>query len=286
MHGAGNDFVVLDATCDRIELSAAQVRAIADRHRGIGADQILIVGAAADVPAGLTDIDFSYRIFNADGGEVEQCGNGARAFVRFVHDKGLSSKNPIRVATLGGVITPFLELDGSVTVDMGAPATDPADVPFDTEGLRARKEAQLDFWPLELAGGCVEVAVVSMGNPHAVQVVEQAANALVALQGPLIESHFRFPQRTNAGFLQIDGPQEIHLRVWERGTGETLACGTGACAAVVSGILANRLLSPVLVHTHGGDLRISWTGPGHSVLLNGPAVAVFDGELDLAALEL
>ncbi|MGA2550999.1 MAG: diaminopimelate epimerase [Burkholderiaceae bacterium] len=284
MHGAGNDFIVLDATRTPIALSPGQIRSMADRRLGIGADQILIVGLP-DKESRSSAIDFSYRIFNADGGEVEQCGNGARAFVRFVREKGLTDKNRIRVETVSGVIEPFLEADGSVTVDMGEPECDPDRVPFDAAGLEPRAQNRLVLWPLQIASCAREIAVVSMGNPHAVQFVGDVEAAPVSKEGPLIECHPRFPKRVNAGFLQIDNPSEVHLRVWERGAGETLACGTGACAATVAGILADRLHSPVLVHTHGGDLRVSWQGAGQSVFMTGPAVSVFDGEIDLGQLE-
>jgi diaminopimelate epimerase len=284
MHGAGNDFVVIDATRQRIVLNGAQLRAIADRRRGVGADQILFIEPAPASPPGETPVDFTYRIFNADGGEVEQCGNGARAFARFVHEKGLAKHNPIRVSTLGGIIEPHLEEDGSVTVDMGAPRFEPAAVPFDPRGLEHRRVGAVDWWDLEVRDGIRAVAVVSMGNPHVVQIVETVDLAPVGSEGPLLECHERFPQRVNAGFVQIVGPTEIRLRVWERGAGETLSCGTGACAAAVLGILSGRLDAAVTVHTRGGDLRIVWDGPGRVVRMNGPAVAVFDGELDLSAL--
>ena len=276
MHGAGNDFVVLDATRAPLELSAAQWRALADRRFGIGADQILVVGAPPR-----PGIDFSYRIFNADGGEVEQCGNGARAFVRYVHDKGLSDKRSLRVETMSGVIAPRLEDNGLITVDMGAPRLVPAEVPFDAAGLAPRSEGSDALWPLTLDTGTVEVSVVSMGNPHAVQIVADVETAPVTRDGPVIEHHARFPKRVNAGFMQVVTAHEIRLRVWERGAGETLACGTGACAAVVAGIRRGRLVSPVTVHTRGGDLSIAWEGPGTSVLMSGPAVTVFEGEIEL-----
>jgi diaminopimelate epimerase len=284
MHGAGNDFVVLDATRGPLELTRAQLRAIADRRLGVGADQILMVGPPPVSRGGVSEVDFSYRIFNADGGEVEQCGNGARAFVRFVHDKGLSPKARIRVATLAGIIEPVLETDGSVTVDMGPPAWNARSVPFDAAGLSARIHEAIELWTLELGRSSCEVALISMGNPHAVQRVESVDTAAVGRDGPALERHARFPQGVNAGFMEVLGDNEIRLRVWERGAGETLACGTGACAAVVFGILTRSLQSPVTVHTQGGDLHVAWAGPGHSVMMNGPAVSVFDGELDLAAL--
>jgi len=276
MHGAGNDFVVLDATRTHINLTAQQWRAVADRHFGVGADQILVVG-----PSQRPDVDFSYRIFNADGGEVEQCGNGARAFVRFVHDHGLSPKRTLRVETLSGIIEPSLEADGNVRVDMGAPQFDPEQVPFNTRGLSPLREGQADLWPVEVNGHSVTVAVLSMGNPHAVQIVDDCEAAPVADEGPSLEHHARFPKRVNAGYMQIVNRHDIRLRVWERGAGETLACGTGACAAVVSGILRGHLDSPVTVHTHGGDLNISWNGNTAPVVLCGPAVSVFEGEIEI-----
>ncbi|MFZ5512681.1 MAG: diaminopimelate epimerase [Pseudomonadota bacterium] len=269
MQGLGNDFVVIDAVNQKIELTPQQVRAIADRHFGIGCDQILVVE-----PAPRPDVDFRYRIYNADGGEVEQCGNGARCFVRFVRDKGLTAKREIRVDTRGGVIAPRLEDDGEVTVDMGVPRFAPAQVPFLTE-----TEALVQ--PLEVAGRRVDITALSMGNPHAVQVVEDVDRAPVAELGPLIESHPRFPRRVNAGFMQVVDRHAIRLRVFERGAGETLACGTGACAAAVAGIARGLLDSPVRVHTRGGQLTIAWAGAGQPVYMTGPAVTVFEGEIDL-----
>ncbi len=276
MQGAGNDFVVLDGISQRVELSAAQLQRLADRRFGIGADQILLVQRP-----GQPGLDFRYRIFNADGGEVEQCGNGARCFVRFVHERGLTHKRAIRVETLGGVIEPRLEDDGGVTVDMGTPVLEPASVPFDAEGLVARAEQHDRLWPLQIHGRTAELSVLSMGNPHAVQVVVDVEQAPVAKDGPVIEHHRRFPRRVNAGFMQVLDRHAIRLRVWERGVGETLACGTGACAAAVAGILRGALDSPVAVHTRGGELRIAWAGAGRPVLMTGPAEAVFDGEIEL-----
>lgn len=276
MHGAGNDFVVIDAIGQDITLTPEQWRFIADRRFGIGADQILVVEKPQSA-----GIDFRYRIFNADGGEVEQCGNGARAFARFVVEKGLTSKRAIRVETMSGVIEPTFEDDGRVTVDMGAPTFSPDQVPFDASGLTGRQAGDDLLWPLEIGGHTTWIAVVSMGNPHAVQVVEDTEAAPVLLDGPLIERHPRFPRRVNAGFMQIVGRHAINLRVYERGVGETLACGTGACAAVVAGIRSGALDTPVAVQTHGGELVIHWMGPGHPVLMTGPAVSVFDGEIDI-----
>jgi diaminopimelate epimerase len=269
MHGLGNDFVVIDAIRQPVELSPEQVRFIADRHFGVGCDQLLVVE-----PATRPGIDFRYRIFNADGGEVEQCGNGARCFVRFVHQQGLSAKREIRVETRSGVIAPKLEADGLVTVDMGVPVLEPARVPFVSD-------SDAVVQPLDVGGATVAITSVSMGNPHAVQVVADIDAAPVASQGALIEAHARFPARVNAGFMQVVDEHRIRLRVFERGTGETLACGTGACAAAVAGILRGLLVSPVCVETRGGELAIAWAGPAQPVSMTGPAVSVFEGEIDL-----
>ncbi|MDT3737017.1 MAG: diaminopimelate epimerase [Denitratisoma sp.] len=269
MHGLGNDFVVLDAVTQAIDLSPGQARFLADRHFGVGCDQILVVEKSAR-----PDADFRYRIFNADGGEVEQCGNGARCFVRFVHEKGLTAKRAIRVETRGGLIEPRLEDNGLVTVDMGVPRFEPTRVPFVSES-----DALVQ--PLQLDGASVDITALSMGNPHAVQVVANVDTAPVAEQGPLIENHPRFPQRVNAGFMQVVDRHAIRLRVFERGAGETLACGTGACAAVVAGIARGLLDSPVRVATRGGELAIAWGGPGRPVLMTGPAVTVFDSEIEI-----
>jgi diaminopimelate epimerase len=269
MHGLGNDFVVLDGIRQPLALTPEQLRTLADRHFGVGCDQILLV-EMAEQPG----VDFRYRIFNADGGEVEQCGNGARCFVRFVHDAGLTAKREIRVETQGGIITPRLEEDGNVTVNMGIPRFLPAEIPFLGDG-----EAVIHA--LAVADETLEISVVSMGNPHAVQVVGDVDHAPVGVQGPLIENHARFPQRVNAGFMQVVGRQAIRLRVYERGSGETLACGTGACAAAVAGIRRGLLDSPVRVTTRGGDLTIAWAGLGQPVMMTGPAVTVFTGEIEL-----
>ncbi|CAM5385736.1 diaminopimelate epimerase [Thauera mechernichensis] len=269
MHGLGNDFVVIDATREPVELTPARVRAIADRHFGVGCDQLLVVE-----PATRPDVDFRYRIFNADGGEVEQCGNGARCFVRFVHDKGLTSKREIRVETRSGVIAPRLRDDGLVTVDMGVPQFAPDKIPFVSE-------SDAFVQPLEVGDRTVAITAVSMGNPHAVQVVADVDTAPVAELGALIERHERFPARVNAGFLEVVDPGHARLRVFERGAGETLACGTGACAAVVAGIGRGLLVSPVKVETRGGELEIAWAGPGSPVLMTGPAVSVFEAEMVL-----
>jgi len=280
MHGAGNDFVVIDAINQDIDFSTAQWRQLGDRRFGVGADQILVVERPSD-----PGCDFRYRIFNSDGGEVEQCGNGSRAFVRFVSDKGLTDKRSVRVQTMAGIIEPRLEDDGSITVDMGAPVLEAAAVPFDSSGLIGQPEGRDTLWPLQLnlhgEEAIVLVSAVSMGNPHAVQVVGDVETAPVAELGPQIEHHPRFPKRVNAGFMQIVERGHIKLRVYERGAGETLACGTGACAAVVAGIRRGLLDSPVRVSARGGELRIAWAGEGKPVYLSGPAVTVFEGEMEL-----
>ena len=269
MHGQGNDFVVIDAVRQQIALTAEQVRRIADRHFGVGCDQVLVVEKART-----PDTDLRYRIYNADGGEVEQCGNGSRCFVRFVLDEGLTAKREIRVETASGVISPRLEDSGQVTVDMGAPRFAPAEVPFLAQHTKL-------VYPLDVAGAVIEVSVLSMGNPHAVHVVEDVERAPVATLGPLIERHAAFPKRVNAGFMQLVSRSHVKLRVWERGAGETLACGTGACAAVVAGIRRGLLDDTVTVTTRGGDLKIRWLGQGHPVMMTGDAVRVFDGEIDI-----
>jgi diaminopimelate epimerase len=273
MHGLGNDFVVFDGVRQALALTSAQLRFLGDRHFGVGCDQILVVEKSTRA-----DVDFRYRIFNADGGEVEQCGNGARCFVRFVHDQGLTDKREIRVETMGGIISPRLEDDGKVTVDMGEPQFAAARIPF---------SSQTDdlLQPLRIgpAGSTeeIEITAVSMGNPHAVQLVSDVDAAPVAVHGPLIEAHPRFPQRVNAGFMQVVSRNAIRLRVFERGAGETLACGSGACAAVAAGIARGLLDSPVSVATRGGELHIAWGGKGTPVLMSGPAVTVFTGEIEL-----
>ncbi|MEW5965528.1 MAG: diaminopimelate epimerase [Pseudomonadota bacterium] len=269
MHGLGNDFVVFDGVTQTVALTPAQCRRIADRHFGVGCDQILLV----EKP-GRADVDFRYRIFNADGGEVEQCGNGARCFVRFVHDKGLTAKRAIRVETASGVIAPELLPSGQVKVNMGAPRFAPAEIPF-------KADAEALSYPLKVGQHTIDIAALSMGNPHAVLRVNDLDTAPVDILGPAIESHPRFPQRVNAGFMQVLTPHDIRLRVYERGAGETLACGTGACAAAVAGIRQGGLASPVSVHTRGGDLVIEWAGPGQPVYMTGPAETVFEGELEL-----
>ncbi len=269
MEGLGNDFVVIDATARPVELSRDQLRRLADRHFGVGCDQILQVERARR-----PDTDFYYRIFNADGGEVGQCGNGARCFLRFVHDQGLTSKRAVRVETRSGIITPRLEDNGEVTVDMGAPVFEPARVPF----LAPR---QALVYPLDIRGRTLEVSVLSMGNPHAVQIVADVDVAPVALDGPAIEHHPAFPERVNCGFMQVIDRNHIRLRVFERGAGETLACGTGACAATVAGISREQLDSPVQVSTRGGELVVAWAGGNAPVLMTGPARTVFEGVIEL-----
>ncbi len=281
MQGAGNDFVVLDETARRYGLSAAQYRFLADRHFGVGADQILTVR-----PSPAEGVDFEYVIHNSDGSEVEQCGNGARCFARFVHDKGLTDKRVIRVQTLSGVIAPQLQEQGRVTVDMGRPELDAAKVPFNAQGLQSQPQGSIQKWPLELDNqvqvAMVYIAPVSMGNPHAVQLVDDVDAAPVAELGPLIENHVRFPQRVNAGFMQIVNRGEVKLRVYERGAGETLACGTGACAAVVAGIGWGLLDQKVDVQTRGGLLTIEWSGKAEdAVRMTGPAEFVFEGQIEI-----
>lgn len=267
MHGLGNDFVVFDGINQRVDLSPAQLSFIADRHFGIGCDQILLVERPTQA-----GVDFRYRIFNADGGEVQQCGNGARCFVRFVHDKGLTTKREIRVETASGIIVPRLEENGQVCVDMGPPRFEPADIPFVAE----QREAT---YPIAVGAHALTLSALSMGNPHAVLLVANVDQAPVTDIGPQIESHPRFPQRVNVGFMQVVDRTRIRLRVFERGSGETLACGTGACAAAVAGMQLGHLDNQVEVQTRGGRLTIRWQGPGHSVFMTGPAVSVFEGEI-------
>ena len=269
MQGQGNDFIVIDGVRQSVTIEAGRVKALSDRHFGVGFDQLLLVEKPSS-PAN----DFRYRIWNADGGEVEQCGNGARCFARFVVDQGLTDKHEIRVETASGVIHPRIEASGQVTVDMGEPRFAPRDIPFEAT------DSQI-VHPLSVAGVLVEVSVLSMGNPHAVQVVEDVDRAPVTTQGPLIEHHPRFPNRVNAGYMQPLSRSHIKLRVWERGAGETLACGTGACAAVVAGIRRGLLDAEVRVTTRGGDLAVRWNGGTSPVMMTGDAVRVFDGELEI-----
>jgi diaminopimelate epimerase len=274
MQGAGNDFVVLDETTQALNLTPAQYRFLADRHFGVGADQILTVR-----PAPQPDVDFEYVIHNADGGEVEQCGNGSRCFVRFVREQGLTDKTTVRVKVHGGVITLQEMPDGQVTVDMGAPVFDLPRVPFAAAQATAINDTT---WQLALSNGdAVQVGVVSMGNPHAVQVVADVDTAPVLTQGPLIEHHAAFPNRVNAGFMQVIHRGAVRLRVFERGAGETLACGTGACAAVVAGIRWGLLDTRVTVQTHGGMLTIEWQGGDTAVRMTGPATTVFQGDITI-----
>ena len=269
MQGLGNDFVVFDAIRQRFVPTPTQARFIADRHFGVGCDQVLVVEAPTR-----PGVDFRYRIFNADGGEVEQCGNGARCFARFVHDRRLTDKREIHVETSAGIIAPRLEADGQVTVDMGVPRLMPDEIPFESDSSDVVQ-------PLRVADKVFDITAVSMGNPHAVQVVVDVDDFPVARYGPLIEAHERFPRRVNAGFMEIVDRHAIRLRVYERGAGETLACGTGACAAVVAGILRGVLDSPVRVATRGGALSIAWAGHGSTVRMTGPAITVFEGEIVL-----
>ena len=281
MQGAGNDFVMLDETRGSLGLTTAHYRFLADRHFGVGADQILTVR-----PSPAEGIDFEYVIHNADGGEVEQCGNGARCFVRFVRERGLTTKDAVKVKTLGGIIEPRMQPDGRVTVNMGAPVFELVRIPFNPAGLTPQDAGSWQKWPLALDGNAqaapVLVAVVSMGNPHAVQLVDDIESAQVAETGPLIEHHPSFPKRVNAGFMQVVSRRQIRLRVYERGAGETLACGTGACAAVVAGIRLGLLDTRVEVLTRGGQLTIEWTGTLDApVMMTGPATTVFESEIDI-----
>jgi diaminopimelate epimerase len=277
MQGAGNDFVVLDATRAPIDLTPAQVQRLGDRRFGVGADQILVV-EKTQTPG----VDFRYRIYNGfSGDEVEHCGNGARCFVRYVREHGLSNKTTVRVETVNTLLELHWQADGRVTVNMNAPVFEPAALPFDASGLTPRELNGFALWPLDAAGLRTEVAVLSMGNPHAVQRVEDVNTAPVATLGPAVEHHPRFARRVNAGFMQVRSRAEIALRVHERDAGETLACGTGACAAVVAGIRLGWLDAKVDVHTRGGLLTIEWLGIGHPVLMTGPAETVYEGVIEL-----
>jgi diaminopimelate epimerase len=269
MHGLGNDFVMLDLISQRCKLRAGHIRKLADRRRGIGCDQVLVIEAPED-----PDVDFRYRIYNADGREVEQCGNGARCVARFVRDRRLTNKHEIRVETSNGVMDLRVREDKLVEVNMGAPILDPALIPF-------RASAQARDYELKLADTSLRICAVSMGNPHAVTLVDNVAIAAVEELGPLIEQHPDFPEQVNAGFMQIANPGEIHLRVFERGVGETQACGSGACAAVVAGRLLGLLDEQVTVHLLGGDLEITWVGESHPVMMTGPATRVFEGSVRL-----
>ncbi|MEQ1591988.1 MAG: diaminopimelate epimerase [Thiobacillaceae bacterium] len=269
MHGLGNDFVVFDGVNQTVNLTPEQLRRIADRHFGIGCDQILLVEKPTQ-----PNVDFRYRIFNADGGEVSQCGNGARCFVRFVHEHGLTDKTAIRVETRSGIIEPRLLDNGDVLVNMGAPQFAPADIPFVAEHVA-------NIYPFKVGDHLIQISALSMGNPHAVLRVNDLDTAPVTILGAAIESHPRFPERVNAGFMQVVNPHDIRLRVFERGAGETLACGSGACAAVVAGISNGWLETPVTVRTRGGDLTIEWAGQNQPVMMSGPATTVFEGTLEL-----
>jgi diaminopimelate epimerase len=279
MHGAGNDFVVLDGYSEELALTPERVRALADRHFGVGADQLLLV----EKPT-VDGVDFRYRIFNCDGGEVEHCGNGARCFVKFVRDRKLTTADRIRVQVQNGIISPAMQPNGEVVVDMGSPVFEPARLPFDASGLEGRREGNDTLWPIDVNGETRWISAVSMGNPHAVQVVDDVEAYPVLTEGPLVETHARFPNKVNAGFMEIVSRTEVRLRVFERSAGETLACGTGACAAVAAGIRRGLLDTPVKVHTHGGTLTIDWDGArdeNASLFMAGPATTVFEGEIEL-----
>ena len=277
MQGAGNDFVVLDATRHPLQLDRAQLRHLGDRRFGVGADQILVVE-----PARSADADFGYRIFNNTGDEVEHCGNGARCFVRYVHEHGLTTKPVVTVDTVNNRLQLHLQSDGRVTVDMNRPVFDLARVPFNAAGLQPLHEGDFDLWPLDIAEGRqVQVAVLSMGNPHAVQRVADVRETPVLQLGPQVEQHARFPRKVNAGFMQVQDRSHIALRVYERDAGETLACGTGACAAVVAGIRLGWLDHKVDVQARGGLLTVEWAGGDAHVLMTGPAETVYEGEIEL-----
>ena len=268
MHGLGNDFVLIDCVNQSVQLSPEQLRYLANRRLGIGCDQILLVEKAK------SNADFRYRIFNSDGSEVEQCGNGARCFVRYVYDQGMTQKKEIRVETLGGIIVPKLETNGEVTVNMGIPKFEPQEIPFIAE-------KRMLTYLLDVDEKQIEFSILSMGNPHAVQIVEDINHSPILAEGTLIENHSRFPQHVNAGYMQVVNREHINLRVYERGVGETLSCGTGACAAVVAGITRGLLDSTVKVSTIGGNLRICWEEENNPVWMTGPAISVFDGEIEL-----
>jgi diaminopimelate epimerase len=269
MHGLGNDFMVIDGVSQKVRLSPEKIRQLADRHFGIGFDQLLVVEAPES-----PEVDFRYRIFNSDGGEVENCGNGARCFAVFVRDRKLTGKSLITVETAGGIMTLQITDNGEVCVNMGVPRLVPAEIPF-------AADAQSLTYELSVDGQTLEISAVSMGNPHAVTLVDNVATAPVAELGPLVERHTRFPQRVNAGFMQVVSTREINLRVFERGVGETLACGTGACAAVVAGQLRQLIGKDVKVNLPGGSLHISWDGPGQPVMMTGPATTVFHGQVKI-----
>lgn len=272
MHGLGNDFVVLDAVTRRVELTPAQIQWIARRRFGVGCDQVLVLQTGER-----SGVDFYFRIFNADGSEAEQCGNGARCLARFLHDRGLIDKTQIKLESLGGVISLRLEADGQVTADMGVPVFEPIRVPFEAK-------TQQVVYDLDIGARQVQVSVLSLGNPHAVQVVDELSDAVVSSQGPLIERHVRFPRRVNAGFMQVLDRRHVRLRVHERGVGETPACGSGACAAVVAGCQRGLLDDAVEVVLPGGSLSVAWAGEGEAVLMTGPTVSAYEGIIDLEAI--
>ena len=269
MHGLGNDFVVVDAIRQTVEPSPERIRFLADRHRGIGCDQLLLVERSAN-----PDVDFRYRIFNADGQEVHQCGNGARCFARFVREHGLTDKDQIRVETAAGTMRLAIEADDQITVEMGVPRLDPAAVPFVASGRAV-------LYPINVGGMSLKVAVLSMGNPHAVLLVSSVDSAPVEKLGPLLESHGRFPERANVGFMEVVARDLIRLRVYERGVGETLACGSGACAAVVAGRLQALLDPGVRVELRGGSLLVHWENDTDPVFMTGSATRVFEGDIEL-----
>jgi diaminopimelate epimerase len=269
MHGLGNDFIVIDAISQSISLTVDQVQFLADRHFGVGCDQLLMIEPALD-----SSMDFFYRIYNADGSEVEQCGNGARCFVRYVHDKGLTTKKEIVVGTISGKISPRIEADGQISVDMGVPRFNPADVPFDAD-------VESSSYFIDVDGGKLDAGVVAVGNPHVVIRVDDVANAPVTTLGRVLESHARFPRRVNVGFMEIVDRSHIRLRVYERGVGETLACGSGACAAMVVGKRQGLLDNSVSVQLPGGCLLIQWPGGEETVRMTGPATHVFEGKIEL-----
>jgi len=268
MHGLGNDFVVIDAINQTIDLNPETIRHLADRHYGIGFDQMLLVRPAQ------AGADFRYVIYNADGSEVSQCGNGARCFALFVKQKGLSDKSSIRVETGAGELILNINAQNQITVDMGAPIFEPANIPLDSA------QQQLTY-TADAAGAQLEFSAISMGNPHAVIQVDNVQQAAVDVLGAAMESHAVFPERANIGFSEISSSNSLNLRVYERGAGETLACGSGACAAAVAGIQLGKLTSPVTVHLAGGDLSIAWQGEGEPVMMSGPASFVFDGMITL-----
>lgn len=276
MHGAGNDFVVLDCTRRPFSLTSQQLRFLSDRHLGVGADQILVVEHSDTAEA-----DFKYRIFNADGGEVEQCGNGARCFVKFAYESGLTKKKKIRAKTMKGIIELEMQENGFVRVNMGMPSFEPSALPFNPEGLPSREVNGFKQWAVRFEGDLVWFSICSMGNPHVTIVVEDITSAPVKELGPYIENHPSFPLRVNVGFIQLVDKHQAKVRVWERGAGETLACGTGNCAAAATSIQLGLLESPVLFHNKGGDLRLDWEGEGEDIELFGPATKVFESEIEI-----